>query len=301
MTTPWVDSPFFERELKESNLTEEIKAKVEEYATNGFLIIDTGLPDHTFDRIIELLKPHYQDVRLQDGWRVTELVKEVAGCPAVLDMLRILYRREPFPFQTLNFREGSQQKTHSDAIHFYSVPQRYMCGVWVALEDIDENNGPLHYFPGSHKLPFYEMSDIGLSGSADVGQYGQYKAYEEFVSDLMVAGRFEKKVFKVKKGQALIWAANLFHGGEPILEAGRSRHSQVTHYFFKDCMYYSPIWSDLAIEKMYMRRPVNILTGEVMKNYYLGKPVEDRSGLSPFTDYKNRLEGWLRKAKRSLS
>ncbi len=42
-------------------------------------------------------------------------------------------------------------------VHFNSIPQRFMCGVWVAMEDIAPDNGPLHYYPGSHKLPFYDM------------------------------------------------------------------------------------------------------------------------------------------------
>ena len=59
------------------------------------------------------------------------------------------YGREPLPFQTLNFRVGTQQEPHSDAFHFNSDPPGFMCGVWVALEDIDEASGPLVYFPGS--------------------------------------------------------------------------------------------------------------------------------------------------------
>lgn len=301
MNTPWVDSPFLAQELEESSLDETTKAMVQQYADKGYLIIETGLSESTFDRIIELLAPHYKDPRLQDAWKITPLVQEVAGCSKILDILRILYRREPFPFQTLNFHVGSQQKTHSDSIHFYSVPQRFMCGVWVALEDTDESNGPLHYYPGSHKLPFYDMADINLQGSKDVGQYNQYLTYEDFVQGLMVATGQKKEVFHVKKGQALIWSANLFHGGEPILRPGSTRHSQVTHYFFNDCLYYSPLWSDLPIEKMYMRRPVNILTGDIMENTYLGQPVAGRTGFSPFTDYKNDLEKTLRTLKRSLS
>ena len=301
MNTPWADSPFLATELEESTLDETTKDQVRQYADKGYLIIETGLPESTFDRIIELLEPHYNDPRLQDAWKITPLVKEVAGCPKILDILRILYRREPFPFQTLNFHVGSQQKTHSDSIHFYSVPQRFMCGVWVALEDTDDSNGPLHYYPGSHKLPFYDMADISLQGSKDVGQYNQYLTYENFVQELMEATGQKKEVFHVKKGQALIWSANLFHGGQPILRPGSTRHSQVTHYFFKDCMYYSPLWSDLPIEKMYMRRPMNILTGEVMENTYLGETVQGHIGFSPFTDYKNSLEKSLRTLKRSLS
>jgi len=301
MNTPWVDSPFFEQELAQSSLDEATKEMARQYAERGYLIMETGLPEGTFDRIVELLAPHYSDPRLQDAWKITPLVKEVAGCQPIMDMLRILYRREPFPFQTLNFRVGSQQKTHSDSIHFYSVPQRFMCGVWVALEDTGESNGPLHYYPGSHKLPFYDMADLNLQGSKDVTQYNHYLTYENFVQDLMEATGQKKEVFRVKKGQALIWSANLFHGGEPILRVGSTRHSQVTHYFFKECMYYSPIWSDLPIEKMYMRLPTNILTGELIESTYLSQPIASRTGFSPFTDYKNDLEKTLRNLKRSFS
>lgn len=301
MNTPWVDSPFFAKELAESSLDENTKQMARQFAERGYLIMETGLPENTFDRIVELLAPHYNDPRLQDAWKITPLVKEVAGCQPIMDMLRILYRREPFPFQTLNFHIGSQQKTHSDSIHFYSVPGRFMCGVWVALEDTDESNGPLHYYPGSHKLPFYDMADINLQGSNEVMQYNQYLIYQDFVQDLMEVTGQKKEVFRVKKGQALIWSANLFHGGEPILRPGSTRHSQVTHYFFKDCMYYSPLWSDLAIEKMYMRRPMNILTGEVIENTYLSQPVAGRTGLSPLTQYKNDLEKTLRNLKRKFS
>ncbi len=301
MNLPWIDSPFFALELEQSNLDEAMKAQVRHFAEKGYLILDTDLPESTFDRIIELLQPHYTSPRLQDAWNITSLVKDIAGCPKILDMLRILYRREPFPFQTLNFRVGSQQKTHSDAIHFHSIPERFMCGVWVALEDIDETNGPLHYYPGSQKLPYYDMADVGLQGSKDVNQYDQYLEYEKFIHKLIAATGHKKEVFKVKKGQALIWAATLLHGGEPILREGASRHSQVTHYYFNDCIYYSPIWSDVAIDKMYMRRPTNILTGQIVENRYLGDTLVGRTGLSPFTDYKNSIEGLVRNLKRKLN
>ncbi len=221
------------KELEESSLDETTIEQVRQYAEKGYLIIETGLPESTFDRIVELLEPQYTEPRIQDAWKITPLVKDIAECPKVLDILRILYRREPFPFQTLNFHVGSQQKTHSDSIHFYSIPQRFMCGVWVALEDTDETNGPLHYYPGSHKLPFYDMADIGIKGSSFVNSYEKYTVYEDFVQNLMEATGQKKEVFRVKKGQALIWSANLFHGGEPILRSGSTRHSQVTHYFLR--------------------------------------------------------------------
>jgi|GEM_PF-1661230 hypothetical protein len=52
---------------------------------------------------------------------------------------------------------------------------------------------------------------------------------------------------------------------------------------------------------MYMRRPFNILTGELIENKYLGESVPGRTGLSPFTDYKNEIEKSLRSLKHSFS
>ena len=117
----------------------------------------------------------------------------------------------------------------------------------------------------------------------------------------MIASGQKKEVFKVKKGQALIWAANLYHGGEPILKEGSTRHSQVTHYFFNDCMYYSPVWSDMPIEKTFMRRPTNILTGEIVENKYHGETLMIGSGINKLNDYKYKIDKTLRSIKRIIS
>ena len=76
-----------------------------------------------------------------NGWKLSRAVRAIALAPRVLRLLRQLYDRKPLPFQTLNFPIGTEQKVHSDVIHFSSDPPSYMCGVWVALEDIDMGNG----------------------------------------------------------------------------------------------------------------------------------------------------------------
>ena len=70
----------------------------------------------------------------------------------------MLYDREVVPFQTLNFLRGTQQMAHSDTIHFSSLPAKFMAGVWIALEDVTHENGPLFYYPGSHKMPEYNFN-----------------------------------------------------------------------------------------------------------------------------------------------
>jgi len=56
---------------------------------------------------------------------------------------------------------GTHQPFHADSVHFRSVPERFMCGVWVALEEIDDDNGPLEHFAGPHRLPIYVNEHIG--------------------------------------------------------------------------------------------------------------------------------------------
>ena len=44
--------------------------------------------------------------------------------------------------------------------------------------------------------------------------------------------------------EAIVWAANLLHGGAHQNDRDRTRFSQVTHYFFEGCRYYTPMASE---------------------------------------------------------
>src|SRR6202000_1517809 len=131
------------------------------------------------------------EARAQDFWKVSEASKELAVYPEVLKLLELFYGRKVVPFQTLNFKRGSGQRAHSDTIHFSSLPPRYMCGVWVALEDITEENGPVFYCAGSHRLPEYDFSQI--RNSSETTSYDNYKEYEDFIESIVAANGFEKK------------------------------------------------------------------------------------------------------------
>jgi Phytanoyl-CoA dioxygenase (PhyH) len=223
-----------------------------QFEHDGYLVIEEPVAaDGLLDGIVEGLGDLYGDSlqkrdgvvfypnRIQDAWKVDERVKALALAPPVLSVLEDLYARGPLPFQTINFRIGSQQKAHSDALHFNSKPEGFMCGVWVALEDTDMENGPVIFYPGSHRLPFVTMADAGLE--ANETRYGDY---ERYIEELIARERLEPRHGTIGKGQALVWAANLLHGGAPQPDRSRSRHSQVTHYFFEGCRYWVPMVSE---------------------------------------------------------
>jgi hypothetical protein len=291
LNLPWVNSPFFEKLLELSNLDEETKKIVKHYADYGYAIINPEIEnfDEVSQRIIEALAPEYKgNGRIQDAWVFNEHVKKLALAPKVLSLLKILYQREPIPFQTLNFPVGTQQSTHSDTIHFHSVPAEFMCGVWVALEDVDANNGPLHYYPKSHKLPIFDLQHLGLTANGSKSIHENYAAYDQFLQYFIQHLKLEKTEVSLRKGQAIIWSANLLHGGSPILDPSRTRHSQVTHYFFSDCIYYTPLLSDLFLKKIYIREINNIANGETVPHIYNGEQVTFRE----FSEHQELLDSY---------
>ena len=81
-------------------------------------------------------------------------------------------------------------------------------------------------------------------------------------------------VFHPRKGQALIWTANLHHGGSPQADKAKTRHSQVTHYMFKGCAYWTPLQSNpFAGRIAYRDGIVDIATGEPVPQEVDGQPT----------------------------
>jgi hypothetical protein len=272
---PWFDAPDFGTLIASENISSEFHQRVQAYARDGYVILDPEIADADalFARIIKALERRYKGRgRLQDAWEYNADVKALAVHGKVLSFLKELYRREPIPFQTLNFPRGTQQLAHSDTVHFSCIPEGFMCGVWIALEDVDESNGPLILYPGSQKWPVCDYQDLNLSVAPHL-DLPSYKKYEAFQQELIRAKKAPGKKILLKKGQAVVWAANLLHGGSPILDKTRSRHSQVTHYYFDGCMYYTPKRSDFSRKKVHWRRICNIRTGQRVPHVYQGKPV----------------------------
>ncbi len=219
--------------------------QVAQYHHDGFMLLDTDFPESLLDRAIWDLEDHpdmllvrHHGSRVFTGWKISRAVRAIAIAPRILRVLRQIYGRKPRPFQTLNFPIGTEQKVHSDVIHFASDPPTYMCGVWVALEDIDMNNGALVYYPGSHKLPVVTMEDVAPGPGPE-----HYHLYEAHIEKLVTERTLAPHYAVLTKGQALIWASNLLHGGSAHRDKGRTRHSQVTHYYFEGCQYYQPLSS----------------------------------------------------------
>lgn len=286
---PIVESPLFHSMLDSLDLSSEERRIALDLHDRGYAVME--FPDEEVEARIERIKTNLAprfgidfadpaaiknqgaNRRVQDAWLFDEDVKAIAINSRLLDLLSRLYGRRPVPFQTLNFPVGTEQHLHSDSNHFSSIPERFMCGVWLAMEDVHADAGPLTYLPGSHKWPILTNIMVGrrAAGNASASAQAPFeKAWREMVAQ---SGQ-EQEILLARKGQALIWSANLLHGGSLQLDPTRTRWSQVSHYYFEDCIYYTPGHSDEPIGRLDLRSITNIATGEIEPNRFLGEELD---------------------------
>ena len=240
---------------------EEIRDFVGSLRRDGYATIDLGdegraLCDEAVTETEAYFAPGNVD-RVQDAWLRSDAVRALAVLPRVMERLEIAYGRKPFAFQTLNFRQGTQQAIHSDTIHFNSLPENFMCGVWIALEDVAEGAGPLVYYPGSQTLPRLTMRDTGVARRSGEGDYDRY---ETFFGETISQSNLPRRLALIPKGHAFVWVAGLAHGGTRIENPGSTRRSMVTHYYFENCLYFTPLKSDEERGRLYVRIPPDIET-----------------------------------------
>lgn len=286
---PSVESPFFEHIFSDPSVDDETRRVARELNQNGFAVID--FPDEEFDSVAEAIKSTLHDkfrwdewrnigfsagegMRILDAWATNEHVKHLAVNQKIISLLTRLFGRQAWPFQTLNFPVGTQQHYHTDSIHFSSMPERFMCGVWTALEDIGEDAGPLVYYPGSHKWPIYTNEHLGLCSAESPTKLNQ-QTYEPLWEALVELHGVKPQTFQAKKGQSLIWLSNLLHGGHKQTNPEKTRWSQVTHYYFEGCAYYTPMYSDPFYGSINFFHLKNLVTGERTTNQYSGFEIPE--------------------------
>jgi hypothetical protein len=283
---PLIHSPFFDEIVAAEDWDAETRRVATALYRDGFAIID--FPDLELDALAEdIAREVFAPLpwgpwragevdgleRVSDAWRYNESVRRIAVNAELAALLGRIYGREAFPFQTINFAIGSQQDIHVDVVHFSSAPENFMCGVWLALEDIEPGAGPLRYYPGSHRWPMFLNEHVGrpVPGLRHDEEYHRLETVWRKLRDVHGVEMVE---FYPKKGQALIWAAGLHHGGAPHTDRTKTRHSQVTHFLFRDCAYWTPLLSDPFTGQIAFRRDfTDIRTGEPAANRVNGVPT----------------------------
>jgi phytanoyl-CoA hydroxylase len=210
-----------------------------DFDKNGYAVIENFLSNEQVDKVNEeidyLIKSGKKKFRygnkIMFAVHLSEYIRNIGKDKKLIEILSILLGRKAVLFQSINFLTGSQQATHSDSIHMTTYPLGGLIAIWIALEDVGPDQGPLHYYPQSHTLPYYMNSDYDNEGNTFFIGDKDYSEYEKMIQEKIAAAKIEKKVFLPKKGDMFIWHANLFHGGEKHLDKNKTRKSMVLHYF----------------------------------------------------------------------
>ncbi len=230
-------------------LDEKTKQEMLSWSENGFVVLKEYFSPAQVEEYNKEVEQMLQngDVKFENGNKIMFAIHKsknlfkIGAHKKIVSVLELLLAKKIELFQSINFITGSQQGAHSDSISMTTFPKGNLIAIWVALEDMTMENGPLYYYKGSHKLPYIMNHDFGNEGTKyKLGNKG-YDAYLNKIQELLDANGYKKTHFLAKKGDVLIWHANLVHGGEKIVKEGATRKSMVFHYYAKDAIAYHEI------------------------------------------------------------
>lgn len=239
-------------------LNSDLKTSLLHWSDNGYAVLNNLFShdkidevNNEIDRLVDEEKANYRNNKTKIMFAIhqSETIKAIGENKQLVDILTMLMDKPVDLFQSINFRTGSQQRSHSDSIHMTTYPFGNIIACWVALEDITADSGPLHYYPGSHKLPYIMNKDFDNEGNRWTFGNKDYGDYENRIAAELNKHKLEKQVFLAKKGDVFIWHANLLHGGEPVTNPNSSRKSMVLHYYTRDAICYHEITQRPTLKK----------------------------------------------------
>ena len=248
---PWFDAPDAEKHIQSllaaGSINDAEARAMADFVNNGYIVLDDKLTDNLLDaaclEIDKAIDEKYQGYEYGSSQRLEQLhhqsdaIRDIWLHPKIHRMLGLLFSEKSQPCQSLVYVFGSQQDAHQDSIHLTPFPAGYMCGVWVALEDVKKGSGELVVYPGSHRLPRVRMKAVDCKKVAgDWQEFGQ-KVVTHW-ADLLKEHKLEPVPYFASRGSVLIWHENLMHAGSIRSDISISRRSMVTHNFARGSLVY---------------------------------------------------------------
>lgn len=254
----WVDQPDalgrVEARLAGGDISQVDAQHLRQFIEQGFVIIPGAIsPEHVdlINRDIDTMHNtperylvkyqgkqfgHPASADLPDKCRILDMyVPSEASLAAILadpitHFLSLVYGQPPLAFQTLTFLRGSEQSMHKDISYVVVDKPLTLTASWIALEDVKPGSGELMYYPGSHRDKVFLFKDKHIAWNPNRDGKVTHVEYLDFIKRAALLRGVNEAYFLPKKGDALIWHANLAHGGAPITDSASSRRSLVTHY-----------------------------------------------------------------------
>jgi phytanoyl-CoA hydroxylase len=251
----WIDrhdwTDLLERKRSLGEITSQEIEDLRFYAEHGYVIFPTAVASAAidayrayFDRIWTDPPPnvwvmHQHKLKPLDPALIDDVVKvadlhyyfpdgpSLVFPPRVRRFLELLYERPPVIFQSMTTRKGTEEVLHQDTGPLGLTEPMSLAASWLALEDVMPGSGELQFVPGSHRVPEKLIDGHIKYHNGDMQKYHEVL---EFARAGCRARGLEVKTFLAKKGDVLIWAADLLHGGMPITDPSITRRSLICHF-----------------------------------------------------------------------
>jgi ectoine hydroxylase-related dioxygenase (phytanoyl-CoA dioxygenase family) len=253
----WIDRIDWEGLAKARSLTDEMKGALRQFVEDGYIIFEKAAPEEAvdaFQREVErsfregnpalLYQAHLDNratmaldrpvdrlgTRIVDSFVAVPAALDLFTSPKLVEFLNLIFGEDPHLFQSLSFDQGSQQGLHQDTAYVVVDRPLELSACWIALEDVKPGSGELMYAPGSHRLPDWHFGGVRKHFDPAVDSPDSHEDWSRHLR--AEAARSPKGVqrFLAKKGDILIWHADLAHGGSPVTDPTLTRQSLVGHF-----------------------------------------------------------------------
>lgn len=167
--------------------------------------------------------------RIVDAYAIMPEARQLFDTPQLVDFLSAIFCDYPLLFQSLSFDQGSEQGLHQDTAYVVVDRPLEMAACWIALEDVKAGAGELMYVPGSHRYPDFTFNGKKHFDPIEDGNE-IHQQWAHWIHAEAVRRGLSVQTFMAKRGDILIWHADLAHGGSPIIDASLTRQSLVGHF-----------------------------------------------------------------------
>ena len=247
----WIDRPDALERAKREAPTAEVGSHAIELIENGYTVIPGCVPPRDREAAVNGFRS-WCERRFKE---VSEYRVEMNRIPRIInlhrevpELLRLFSNNERalavqdfcFGYRTslytsLFYETGSEQSLHRDAPYFRTEPENFFFGMWIALEDVDLDNGPLLIVPGSHRVRPIDPAALGAARrrrGLDIPPICAelWSEYQALVQErCREANLSVARPLQVSCGDTILWHPLAFHGGKSISDPGRTRMSIVFH------------------------------------------------------------------------
>jgi phytanoyl-CoA hydroxylase len=121
--------------------------------------------------------------------------------------------------QTMLFDANTETAPHQDWWYLDTVPNGFLLGAWIALEDIDERAGRFYVLPKSFSVNLH-------SDTPDL----RHTEWMERMARYVDEHRDQVNAPALKKGDVLFWNSRTIHGALQTRDPSFSRKSLTAHY-----------------------------------------------------------------------